>query len=70
MPLPNFSPFLPVISPSAHAGSILPSMGLDHVLLDFFSHAAAGAATVLLVIFFVGLGIPRRSAAPIRRNNR
>jgi len=45
-------------------------MGLNHVLLDFFSHAAAGAATVLLVILVIGIGIPRRSAAPIRRSNR
>ena len=70
MPFPNFSPFLPVISLPAPFGSILRFMGLDHVLLDFFSHAAAGAATVLLVIFFIGLGIPRRSTAPVRRNNR
>jgi len=37
-------------------------MGLDHVLIDFFAHAAAGAASVLVVIFFVGIGIPRRSS--------
>lgn len=74
MPLPlltpNFSPLLDVISLYSPTHSILPSMGLDHVLLDFFSRAAAGAATVLLVIFFVGLGIPRRSAASIRRTHR
>jgi hypothetical protein len=45
-------------------------MGLDHVLLEFFGHAAAGAATALVVIFFVGLGIPRRSAITIRRTHR
>jgi hypothetical protein len=43
-------------------------MGLNHVLLDFFSRAAAGAATVLVVIFFIGIGIPRRHPVTIRRN--
>lgn len=59
-----------VTSLKAAIGSILQSMGLDHVLLEFFGHAAAGAATALVVIFFVGLGIPRRSAAVIRRTHR
>jgi len=45
-------------------------MGLDHVLIDFFAHAAAGAASVLVIIFFIGIGIPRRSAAVIRRTHR
>jgi len=45
-------------------------MGLDHVLLDFFSRAAAGAATVLIIIFLVGLGIPRRSEVALRRTRR
>jgi len=47
-----------------------PPMGLDHVLLDFFSRAAAGAATVLIIIFLVGLGIPRRSEVALRRTRR
>ena len=45
-------------------------MGLDHVLLEFFGRAAAGAAVALIVIFFVSLGIPRRSAVTVRRTNR
>jgi len=45
-------------------------MGLDHVLIDFLARAAVGAGTVLLVILFVGIGIPRRSAAVIRRTIR
>lgn len=45
-------------------------MGLNHTLLDFFSHAAAGAATVLIIIFFVGLGMPRRSEVVLRRTRR
>jgi hypothetical protein len=45
-------------------------MGLDHVLIDFFAHAAAGAASVLMIIFVIGLGMPRRAESPIRRNRR
>ena len=45
-------------------------MGLDHVLIDFFARAAAGAASVLMVIFIVGLGLPRRAESPIRRNHK
>jgi hypothetical protein len=45
-------------------------MGLDHVLFDFLSRAAVGAATVLLVILAVGLGIPRRATVVIRRLHR
>jgi len=66
----NFGPSLLVTSLKVAIRSILLSMGLDHVLIDFFAHAAAGAASVLVVIFFVGIGIPRRSAAVIRRIHR
>jgi len=45
-------------------------MGLDHVLIEFFSRAAAGAASVLMIIFLVGLGMPRRAASVIRRPRR
>ena len=45
-------------------------MGLDHVLIDFLERTGVGAASVLLVIFFVGIGIRRRSDAAIRRTNR
>ncbi len=45
-------------------------MGLDHVLFDFLSRAAVGAATVLLVILAVGIGIPRRATVAIRRLHR
>ena len=67
---PNFRSLLTVISIKGSTRSILISMGLDHVLLDFFARAAAGAASVLMVIFLVGISIPRRSAAVIRRNRR
>ena len=62
LPTANFRPSLLVTSLKAVIRSILLSMGLDHVLVDFFAHAAAGAASVLVVIFFVGIGIPRRSS--------
>jgi hypothetical protein len=45
-------------------------MNLDQVLLDFFSCAAIGAGTVLLVILVAGVGIPRRAPVPIRRLHR
>jgi len=45
-------------------------MGLDHVLIDFFARAAAGAASVLMVIFIIGLGMPRRAESAVRRNRR
>jgi len=66
----NLRPGLLVTSMKALIRSILFIMGLDHVLIDFFSRAAAGAASVLMVIFVVGLGIPRRAESPIRRNRR
>jgi len=66
----NYRCSLLVISLKALLRSILISMGLDHVLIDFLASAAVGAGTVLLVILFVGIGIPRRSAVAIRRNIR
>jgi hypothetical protein len=41
--------------------SLLFSLGLDHALIDFLALTALGAATVLLAILLVGIGIPRRS---------
>ena len=68
--IPNFRPSLAVTSLKATIRSILWCMGLDHVLIDFFSRAAAGAASVLMVIFVIGLGMPRRAESPVRRNRR
>jgi hypothetical protein len=68
--IPNFRPSLLVTSLKALIRSILFVMGLDHVLVEFFSRAAAGAASVLMIIFFLGLGIPRRAASVVRRTNR
>jgi succinate dehydrogenase hydrophobic anchor subunit len=45
-------------------------MGLDHVLLDFLARTATGAASVLLVIFVVGISIPRRAPVTTRRTLR
>jgi hypothetical protein len=47
----------------AFARYVLFSLGLDHTLIDFLANAAVGAATVLLVLFFVALRIPRRRSA-------
>ncbi len=68
--IPNFRPSLLVTSLKATFRSILLCMGLDHVLIDFFAHAAAGAASVLMIIFVIGLGMPRRAESPLRRNRR
>jgi hypothetical protein len=68
--IPTIRPSLIVTSLKATIRSILWCMGLDHVLIDFFARAAAGAASVLMVIFIIGLGIPRRAESPIRRNRR
>jgi hypothetical protein len=68
--IPTTRPSLIVTSLKATIRSILWCMGLDHVLIDFFARAAAGAASVLMVIFLIGLGIPRRAESPIRRNRR
>ena len=45
-------------------------MSLDHVLFVFFSCAAVGAGTVLLVILLAGVGIPRRAPISVRRLHR
>jgi hypothetical protein len=65
--LANFGSRLPVTSIKALVRSILLCMGLDHVLVDFLLRAAAGAASVLAVIIFVGIRIPKRSAVSARR---
>jgi hypothetical protein len=66
----NFRSSLGVTSLKAATRFILGSMGLDHTLIEFLVSAAVGAATVLLVIIFVGVGIPRRSPVRIRRQQR
>jgi hypothetical protein len=68
--IPNFRSSLGVTSLKAVTDSILWSMGLDHTLIEFLVSAAVGAATVLLVIIFVGVGIPRRAPVGIRRQRR
>jgi hypothetical protein len=68
--IPTTRPSLIVTSLKATIRSILWCMGLDHVLIDFFARAAAGAASVLMVIFLIGLGIPRRAESPVRRKSR
>ena len=45
-------------------------MGLDHVLVDFLARTATGAASVLLLILFVGLSMPRRATVTVRRTLR
>jgi len=45
-------------------------MGLDHVLVGFFTHTALGAASVLVIILLVGIGIRRSSNAVVRRTPR
>jgi len=42
-------------------------MDLDHVVIQFLVCTAVGAASVLLVILFVGFGMPGHSAVTIRR---
>ena len=56
-----------VMSLKSLAGSILFLMGMDEVLIDFLVRAAIGAGTVLVVLGFLGLGIPRSSSLPHRR---
>ena len=68
--LANFGSKLPVTSLKALIRSILLSMGLDHVLIDFLLRTAAGAASVLAVIAFVGIRIPKRSIIAARRISR
>jgi len=42
-------------------------MDLDHVVIQFLTCAAVGAASVLLVILFVGFGMPGHTPVTIRR---
>jgi len=68
----------PVLASSVKAfvRSVLFSVGMDHLLMDFLAHSAIGAATVLLAVLFAGIRIPRRSrpqsaappASPIHPN--
>jgi hypothetical protein len=53
----------------AFTRSVLISLGLDHVLIDFLANAAVGAATVLFVLFLVALRIPRRQSSNSPRLN-
>ena len=57
-----------VTSLKSLASSILFLMGVDQVLLDFLLRSAIGAGTVLLVLTFVGIGIPRSSPVTRRRS--
>jgi hypothetical protein len=45
-------------------------MDFSHALVDFFARAAIGAASVLAVIFLVGIGIRRSSTVTVRRTPR
>jgi hypothetical protein len=58
---PTPSPFLG-ISLKALTRATLLSLGMDQTLIDFLSHAAVGAATVLLAILFLGIRIPAAHA--------
>ncbi len=40
--------------------SLLLSLGLDHVAIEFFVTTALGAFAVLMTLIFIGAGIPRR----------
>ena len=55
----------PVLATSikAFARSVLFSLGVDHVLIDFLAHTAMGALTVVLAILFVRVRIPRSKSA-------
>jgi hypothetical protein len=66
----NFRHGLLVTSLRALIRSILSGMGLDQAFVDFFGRAAVGIAAALLVIFFAGIGIPRRSAIGTDRTHR
>ena len=57
----HFRPSLLVMSLRSAIASILFLMGLDDVLFDFLLRAAIGAASVLLLIAFVGFRLPKRA---------
>ena len=46
----------------ALARSILLALGLDHAPIDFLTHAAVGAVTVMVAALFIAIRIPRGSA--------
>lgn len=52
-------------NPAYSIHTVLVSLG--HAFLDFLSHAAIGAVSVLAILLGVGLGMPRRAAVPIRK---
>jgi hypothetical protein len=54
---PTPSPFL-ATSLKALTRATLLSLGMDHILIYFLTHAAVGAATGLLAILFFGIRIP------------
>lgn len=56
-------PFAPLLATSIKAASrsLLFSLGVDHVLIDFLANNAIGSATVLLAFLFVAFRIPRRT---------
>jgi hypothetical protein len=43
-------------------------MGLSVLLVDFLQRIAVGAGTVLVLVLFIRLGLPRRSAVVNRRS--
>lgn len=63
----HFRPSILVTSLKSLASSILFLMGMDQVLIDFLVRSAVGAGTVLLVLAFVGIRIPRSSSVMRRR---
>lgn len=68
--IPSFRPTLMVTSLKALIRTIFFLMGLDHTLIEFFSRAATGLASVLMIIFAAGPGVPRRAACVVRRTVR
>lgn len=52
--------FRPAVYVEALSRSLLISLGLDSVLIDFFVRTAIGVAAVLLTILVVGLRTRRR----------
>jgi hypothetical protein len=55
----------PVLANSvkAFARSLLFSLGVDHVLIDFLTNIAIGEATVLLALLYVGIASQRSNRA-------
>ncbi len=65
MPFP--SSFL-ASSTKALTRSLLFSLGIDHVLIDFLARTSIGATAVLLAILCVGIGSRRRSRSQLGRD--